>query len=66
LRFVEAWQNRPLAAIHPIIYPDGFHLKLRRQGRIENVAVYLVLSVDLEGDRDILGHWLGDNSSNSS
>ena len=31
---VEAWQNRPLAAIYPIIYLDGFHLKLRRQGRV--------------------------------
>ena len=30
---VEAWQNRPLAAIYPIIYLDRFHLKLRRQGR---------------------------------
>ena len=33
---VEAWQNRPLAAIYPIIYLDGFHLKLRRQGCIAN------------------------------
>ena len=46
---VEAWQNRPLAAIYPIIYLDALHLKLRRQGRVENVAVYIVLGVDLEG-----------------
>jgi putative transposase len=60
---VEAWQNRPLAAIYPIIYLDGFHLKLRRQGRVENVAVYIVLGVDLEGHRDVLGHWLGDGAA---
>ena len=34
-------------AIYPIIYLDALHLKLRREGRIENVAVYIVLGVDL-------------------
>src|SRR5215217_5372241 len=63
---VEAWQNRPLAAIYPIIYLDGFHLKLRRQGRIENVAVYIVLGVDLEGHRDVLGHWIGDGAEGAN
>jgi transposase-like protein len=62
----EAWQNRPLAAIYPIIYLDALHLKLRRQGRIENVAVYIVLGVDLEGHRDVLGHWLGDGAEGAN
>ena len=44
---VEAWQNRPLAAIYPIIYLDGLHIKLRRQSKVENIAVYIVLGVDL-------------------
>jgi putative transposase len=59
---VEAWQNRPLAAIYPIIYLDALHLKLRRQGRVENVAVYIVLGVDLEGHKAVLGHWIGDGA----
>jgi putative transposase len=57
---VEAWQNRPLASIYPIIYLDAIHIKLRREGKIENTAVYTVLGVDLEGHRDVLGHWVGD------
>ena len=56
----------PLAAIYPIIYLDGFHLKLRRQGRVENVAVYIVLGVDLDGHRDVLGHWLGDGTEGAN
>lgn len=56
---VEAWQNRPLASIYPIIYLDALHLKLRQEGKVESVAVYIVLGVDLEGHRDVLGHWLG-------
>jgi putative transposase len=63
---VEAWQNRPLAAIYPIIYLDGFHLKLRRQSKVENVAVYIVLGVDLQGHRDVLGHWLGDGAEGAN
>jgi putative transposase len=60
---VEAWQNRPLAAIYPLIYLDALHLKLRRQGRVKNVAVYIVLGVDLDGQRDVLGPWLGDGAA---
>ena len=63
---VEARQNRPLAAIYPIIYLDALHLKLRRQGRVENVAVYFVLGVDLEGHRDVLGHWLDDGAEGAN
>lgn len=63
---VEAWQNRPLAAIYPIIYLDALHLKLRRQSKVENIAVYIVLGVDLTGHRDVLGHWLGDGGEGAN
>lgn len=56
---VEDWQNRPLASIYPIIYLDGIHLKIRRDGKVENTAVYVVLGIDLNGHRDVLGHWVG-------
>ncbi len=36
---VEAWQNRPLSAVYPIVYLDALYVKLRREGRIENGAV---------------------------
>jgi transposase-like protein len=63
---VEAWQNRPLASIYPIIYLDAIHIKLRREGKIETTAVYTVLGVDLDGHRDVLGHWLGEGSETSN
>src|SRR5215470_10054249 len=59
---VEAWQNRALAAVYPIVYLDALYIKLRREGRVENVAVYVVLGIDLDGRRDVLGHWLGDGA----
>lgn len=63
---VEAWQNRPLDAIYPFVFLDALHIKLRREGRIENTAVYVVLGVDLNGYRDILGHWIGDGSEGAN
>ena len=56
---VEAWQNRPLAALYPVVFLDAMFIKMRRKQRVENVAVYTVLGVDLEGHKDVLGHWVG-------
>jgi len=63
---LEAWQNRPLAAIYPIVYLDAIHLKLRRDGKVANTAVYIVLGVDLDGQRDVLGHWVGDGAEGAN
>ena len=63
---VEEWQNRPLEEVYPIIYLDALHIKLRREGRVENTAVYLVLGVDLRGKRDVLGQWVGDGAEGAN
>jgi putative transposase len=63
---VEAWQSRPLAAVYPIIYLDAIHLKLRRDGRVLNTAVYIVVGVDVDGQRDVLGHWVGDGAEGAN
>jgi transposase-like protein len=63
---VEAWQTRPLAAVYPIVYLDAIHLKLRRDGRVANTAVYIVLGVDVDGQRDVLGHWVGDGAEGAN
>lgn len=63
---VEAWQTRPLAAVYPIVYLDAIHLKLRRDGRVLNTAVYIVLGVDVDGQRDVLGHWVGDGAEGAN
>jgi transposase-like protein len=57
---VEDWQNRPLATIYPIIYLDAIHYKLRRDHKVENRAIYIVLAVRLDGHKDVLGHWVGE------
>ena len=63
---VEAWQNRPLAPTYPILYLDALVIKIRQKSRVENVAVHVVLGVDLEGHKDVLGHWVGDGAEGAN
>ena len=63
---VEAWQSRPLNSIYAFVFLDALHIKLRREGKIENTAVYVVLGVDLDGHRDVLGHWIGDGAEGAN
>ena len=62
---VNEWQNRPLEAVYPIIYFDGIVFKSRKDSQIINKCVYTVLGIDMEGRKDILGTWIGENESAS-
>jgi putative transposase len=63
---VEAWQNRPLAPLYVIVYMDAIYIKIRQKSRVESVAVHVVLGVDLDGQRDVLGHWVGDGAEGAN
>lgn len=58
---VRAWQSRPLDAVYPILYLDAIHLKLRSSGAVQNQAVYVALGITLEGQKDLLGLWVGES-----
>lgn len=57
----QAWQQRPLQAMYPIIYLDAIHLKVRDKDshKVINKAVYIILAYDLDGRKEILGHYIG-------
>lgn len=55
------WQNRPLRAIYSIVYLDAIHYKVREQGQIISKAAYTCFGVDLEGNKEVLGIWVGEN-----
>ena len=55
LEDAEAWQTRPLEQIYPILYLDALMIKIRDGQAVRNFACYLVIGVNLEGDRDVLG-----------
>jgi putative transposase len=55
---VKAWQNRPLDRIYPIVYLDCLHAKIRDSGTVKNKAVYLVIGINLDGYKEVLGLWI--------
>jgi transposase-like protein len=59
-------QKRPLARLYPIIYLDAIYFQIRKDHKVANRAVYIVLAVDLEGRKDVLGHWVSDGDEGAS
>jgi len=55
------WQARPLDRVYPVVFIDAIHVKLR-DGKVVNRPVYTVVGVTVEGEREILGLWVGDGS----
>ena len=62
----EVWQNRPLAESYPLVWLDAIHIKIRKDHRVENTAVYVILGVDWDGKKEVLGHWIGDGAESAA
>jgi putative transposase len=60
---IREWQSRPLEAIYAIVWMDAIHFKIREDGKVLTKAVYSVLGVNLQGEKEILGLYIGDNES---
>ena len=60
---IKEWQSRPLEPIYPFVFMDAIHYKMREDGRILNRDAYVILGVDLEGNKDILSITIGANES---
>lgn len=60
---VKEWQNRPLHSTYSVIFMDAVRFNMRVNGAVKNVAVNVLLSIDLNGKKDILGFWTCENES---
>ena len=60
---VKEWQNRPLQKIYAAVFLDAIHFKVKQYGQIVNKAAYMVIGIDLDGNKDVLGIWIGENES---
>ncbi len=58
---VTAWRNRPLEGVYPIVWVDGIVVKVRKEGHVENRAAHVVLAVNMQGEKDVLGIWMAEN-----
>lgn len=57
------WQCRPLDKIYPIVFMDATVLKIRVDRVVKNIAAYIMLGVTLEGKKEIIGIWIGENET---
>ena len=55
---VRQWQMRRFEAVYPIVYVDCLMVNVRENQRVFTKALYLVLAVNLEGHKELLGMWL--------
>jgi len=55
---MNAWQNRPLDRLYPVLLIDAIMIKVR-DAQVANRPVYVAIGVNLDGERDVLGMWLG-------
>ncbi|SHK18930.1 Transposase, Mutator family [Desulforamulus aeronauticus DSM 10349] len=62
---VAEWQARPLDKVYPIVFLDAIHFKVRKENRIVNKAAYSVLAVNIAGQKEVLGIWIGEHESAS-
>ena len=60
---VNDWQNRPLEEVYPFVFMDAIHYKVKEDHRYITKAAYVVLGINMEGGKDILGIWIGEHES---
>lgn len=60
---IAEWQSRGLESIYPFVFMDAIHYKIRENHQIVSKAAYVVLGINMDGYKEILGIWIGENES---
>ncbi|OPJ54605.1 IS256 family transposase [Clostridium oryzae] len=61
---IEAWQQRPLSSVYPIVFIDAVHFSIRGNNVIRKKAAYIILGVNEDGKKEVLSIQIGENESN--
>lgn len=57
------WQNRPLESCYAVIFLDGMSFDVREDGAYRKKTVYVIIGIRLDGKKELLGMWIGENES---
>jgi len=60
---IKEWQSRPLQKTYAVAFLDAIHYKVKQEGHIVNKAVYMVIGIDLDGNKDVLGMYIGEHET---
>lgn len=58
---INEWQSRPLQKTYAVVFLDAIHYK--QDGAIVNKAVYMVIGIDMDGWKDVLGMYIGEHET---
>lgn len=63
LPIAKEWQQRPLESVYAVVLLDAIHYHVRSEEQIVKKAVYIAIGINLDGSKDVLGMWVGENES---
>lgn len=63
LPVVKEWQQRPLESIYAVVFMDAIHYNVRCEGRIVKKAVYIAIGINMDGIKEVIGMYVGENES---
>ncbi|GAC42987.1 transposase and inactivated derivative [Paenibacillus popilliae ATCC 14706] len=52
-----------MQTVYAVVFLDAIHFKVKQDSAIVNKAAYIVIGIDLDGNKDVLGMWIGENES---
>jgi len=58
---IKEWQNRLLESVYPVMWLDAIHFKVRHEGTVKTRAIYSILGVSTEGQKEVIGIYFGEN-----
>ena len=62
---IKEWQNRPLESVYPVMWLDAIHFKVREDGVVKSKAVYSILAVSVDGQKEVIGLYFGNSEASS-
>ena len=60
---IEEWQIRPLSDVYPIVFIDAVHFSVRDERLVKKLAAYIILGINSDGRKEVLGIYVGENES---
>ena len=59
----EKWRNRPLKSMYVFTYADCLYVSIKDDLTSSKKAIYVIIGVDVQGYKEVLGMWVDDSES---
>lgn len=63
LPLAKEWQNRPLERCYTVVFLDGMSFDIREDGIYRKKTVYVIIGINLDGRKKLMGLWIGENET---